>query len=113
MQIMQGSWNELVQDPAKKIMSKFKALRKALRVWSSSLSSLAETISNTKQVILFLNTLEEARDLTLEEWNFRATLLDHLANLLSRAKTITGVAVKPPFEQSPKIISRGNCQNDG
>jgi hypothetical protein len=37
-------------------------------------------------VILFLDTLEEFRDLALEEWNFRKILQEHLTNLLEQQR---------------------------
>jgi hypothetical protein len=33
-----------------------------------------------------LDTLEEFRDLALEEWNFRKIIQDHLANLLEQQR---------------------------
>jgi hypothetical protein len=69
-------------DPAKLITAKFKALRGALRNWQSQLSNLKSTIANIKLVISFLDLIEECRDLSLEEWNFRDLLNRKLSDLL-------------------------------
>jgi hypothetical protein len=37
-------------------------------------------------VLSFLDMLEESRDLTLEEWNFRRIIQEHLANLLEQQR---------------------------
>jgi hypothetical protein len=44
-------------------------MRKALREWHINLQSLAKTIENNKMMVLFFDSLEEFRDLSLEEWN--------------------------------------------
>lgn len=63
-------------------MGKFKTLRRVLRAWAAKLSSLNATIANNKLIIQFLDTMEEYRDLTLEEWNFRDVVQRHLSSLL-------------------------------
>jgi hypothetical protein len=79
MQIMQYGWSIPVgtYDKAKRVMGKFKNLRRVLRTWQLQLSNLASVISNNKMVILFLDILEEFRDLSLEEWNFRKIVQDN------------------------------------
>jgi hypothetical protein len=62
--------------------SKFKTLRKILRRWHSKISNLAKVIENIKVIIFFLDTLEETRDLSLEEGNFRKLIQEHLEKLL-------------------------------
>jgi L-lactate utilization protein LutB len=59
-------------------------LRKVLRQWHAQISNMATTIQNNKMIVSFLDTLEEFRDLALEEWNFRNIVLDHLENLLEQ-----------------------------
>lgn len=66
-------------DPAKLISAKFKALRSGLRAWQSSLSNLKSTISNIKLVMSLLDLMEEWRDLSLQEWNFRDILSQKLS----------------------------------
>jgi hypothetical protein len=83
---MSHGWNmaTLQRDKAKNITAKFKNLRRVLRAWRSQLLNLATTITNNKNVLMLLNTLEEFRDLSLEEWNFRAIVQEHLTNLLEQ-----------------------------
>ena len=71
--LLQKEWtnNQHHGDCTKTITSKFKALRKALKAWHSNLSSLKANIANVKLVSEFLETIEDFRDLNLEEWNFR------------------------------------------
>jgi hypothetical protein len=52
-----------------------------LRCWYANISNLASNIKNNKMVIGFLDTLEEFRDLSLEDWNFRPIVQDNLARL--------------------------------
>lgn len=73
-------------DKAKVVGAKFKNLRRVLKTWKNQLPNLAKTIQNCKDVVLLLNTLEESRDITLEEWNFRATVIDQLKSLLSQQR---------------------------
>jgi hypothetical protein len=88
MQVMDFGWgipnNE--QGKAKRVGAKFKALRKVRRQWHSQISNLTKTIENSKTIISFPNILEESRDLSLEEWNFRNLLQDHLAKLLEQQR---------------------------
>jgi hypothetical protein len=71
MQVMRNGWNlpNAQSDVAKKLGLKFKNLRKALRDWHSNPHSLAKTIENNKMMALFFDSLEEFRDLSLQEWN--------------------------------------------
>jgi hypothetical protein len=73
MPVMQHGWNLAVRpmDSAKKMMAKFKNLRRVLRCWYAQISNLATSIHNNKMVLSFLDTIEEFRDLSLEEWNFK------------------------------------------
>jgi hypothetical protein len=63
-------------------MGKFKNLRRILRTWQADLSNLAKTIENNRTVLSFIATMEEFMNLTLEEWNFRKVIQEHLENLL-------------------------------
>ena len=71
-------------DCAKIISAKFKNLRRVIRTWQAHLSSLKANITNVKLVLSFLCILEEFRDLTLMEWNFRNTLQQKLVSLLKQ-----------------------------
>jgi hypothetical protein len=50
------------------------------------LSNLAATITSNKLILQFLDILEEFRDLSLEEWNFRALVQENLKNLLENQR---------------------------
>lgn len=84
--VMQRGWNyePPFTDKAKVIGAKFKNLRRELRSWKSSLPSLAKVIQSTKEVLIFLDVIEESRDLSLQEWNFRSVISSHLASLLQQ-----------------------------
>jgi hypothetical protein len=88
MQIMENGWNlpNSQSDVAKKPALKFKNLRRALRDWQSSLQSLTKTIENNKMLILLLDSLEEFRDLSLEEWNARNIFQSNIESLLQQQK---------------------------
>jgi hypothetical protein len=73
MQTLEHEWNLPCNQvhKAKELGAKFKTLRKVLRQWHSQISNLTKVIENNKVTLAFLDTLEEFRDLALEEWNFR------------------------------------------
>lgn len=52
----------------------FKNLRRVIKSWQVHLSSLKENIANVKLILVLLNILEEFRDLTIFEWNFKKIL---------------------------------------
>jgi hypothetical protein len=62
-------------------------LRRVLKEWQKQISSLASTISTTKELILLLDTQEELGDLSLEEWNFRHILKQHLESFRQHQNT--------------------------
>lgn len=55
-------------------------------MWKNQLPSLAKTIQSCKGVILFLDAIEERRDLSLQEWNFRELVQTQLQTLLNQQK---------------------------
>jgi hypothetical protein len=59
---------------------------KALKLWKQNLSALKTTISNVKLILSFLVLLEEFRDLSIPEWNFKLLLEDKLQSLLRQQK---------------------------
>jgi hypothetical protein len=73
MQVMKHGWNVPINqsNKAKMVTAKLKNLRRVLRAWQGQLSNLNTTINNSKVMLSFLDMIEESRDLTLEEWNFR------------------------------------------
>jgi hypothetical protein len=72
-----------VGDSAKVISTKFKLLRKALKIWSTSISVINKVIDNCNEIILLLDGLEEQRALHISEWNFRNIVKRRLHHLLS------------------------------
>jgi hypothetical protein len=60
-----------LNDAAKNISSKFKALRASLKNWSKHLSNLSLLISNCNKVICFIDALEDRRGLFNPEANLR------------------------------------------
>lgn len=72
------------EDLIKCINMKFKTLWRVLRIWSKQSSNLRLIISNTNEVILFLDTLEKYRALSIQEWNASEILKDHLNLWLKR-----------------------------
>jgi hypothetical protein len=86
--VVQQEWSQptIHSDKAKILTAKLKFLKKTLRDWQQNLSSLAKTIENNKLVLSFLDTLEEFRDLSLEEWNFRQVVKSNLEHLLEKQR---------------------------
>jgi hypothetical protein len=87
-QIAQQGWEEvdIQPDKAKTITAKFKNLRKALRIWQQYLSNLKRNLENIKVVLSLLEIIEESRDLTLMEWNFKEILTANLNHLLEQQR---------------------------
>jgi endonuclease/exonuclease/phosphatase family metal-dependent hydrolase len=78
--IFQDSWNQPIfqPDPAKRLMAKFKRACKHIHGWCKSLPNLTKLIDKVKLVVQLLDFIEESRDLTIQEWNFKEILLLHL-----------------------------------
>ena len=70
---------------AKIITAKFKNLR-VIKAWQGQLFSLKANITNVKLILSLLCILEEFRNLTLHEWNFRFILKQKLLSLLRQQK---------------------------
>jgi hypothetical protein len=85
---LQHGWEipTLQRDSAKNLSAKFKNLRRVFKAWKAQLPNLALAIQNTKDIIQLLDIMEESKDLTLEEWNFRRLLSSHLQELLHQQK---------------------------
>lgn len=90
---MDGIFRTDQVDKAKRLNAKFKNLKRVFKDWKSQLPSLASTIQNAKETVQFLDTIEEFRDLTLEEWNFRVIVEDHIKALLHQQKTTGNIEV--------------------
>jgi hypothetical protein len=61
-------------------------LRRVLRLWHSQLPNPVKAIQNSKLVLLFLDILEELKDLSPQEWNFRSLVQKHIENLLEQQR---------------------------
>jgi hypothetical protein len=84
MDLVTHGWNlpVLQTDKAKCLSAKFKNLRRVLKAWQLQLSNLKSNIDNVKLIMGLLDVLEEFRDLSVIEWNFRHLLQEKLAILL-------------------------------
>jgi hypothetical protein len=72
----------LIRDAAKVITTKFKKLRRVLKEWRKSISNLKQNILNAELILSLLTFMEEYRDLTPVEWNFKLLLENNLVSLL-------------------------------
>jgi hypothetical protein len=75
-----------LKDQAKKISTKFKNLHRLLKMWHSQFSNLNSIIDNNKLMLSFLDVLEETRDLSLQEWNFKLLVQQNLDKLLEQQR---------------------------
>jgi len=75
-----------IADKAKVLTSKFKKLRKDLREWQGSMQNLKTIITNVRHVLMLLELINEHRDLSLEEWNFKIILEKQLLKLLENQR---------------------------
>lgn len=73
-------------DPTKCISFKIKMLRKKLLNWSKNMSKLNSLLTNCNRVIDFLYLIEEARLVSVEEWNFRKIVKGQVIKLLEFRK---------------------------
>jgi hypothetical protein len=64
------------------LIAKFKNLRHDLKRWGKNLSHIKLLIANSNKVILILDKLEEERELSSPEFNFRNIVKVHLKRLL-------------------------------
>src|SRR3954467_5506989 len=88
MECVEQSWNGPCHrdSSAKRISAKFKSLRRALKAWHTKISTVKALIGDCNKVILLLDSLEEARPLTVPERNFRRIVKLHLEDILKLQK---------------------------
>jgi hypothetical protein len=88
MSVFQKAWTgqPILCDKAKNLTAKFKNTRKVLKEWQRSLPKIDKTLGQTKLLIEFIDIIEEHRDLSIEEWNFRELLQTKIAGLLQIQK---------------------------
>jgi hypothetical protein len=84
MSVFQNTWigQPNLIDKAKNLTAKFKITRKVLKEWQRSLSKIDKTVGHIKLLIEFIDIIEEHRDLSIEEWNFRELMQTKIADLL-------------------------------
>lgn len=73
-------------DKVKSLTAKFKLLREKLKEWQAAKTGLKALITNTRVILQFLEVLGEYKDLSIEEWNFREFLKNHLLELLEQQR---------------------------
>jgi hypothetical protein len=88
MNIFQTTWLGLpcLPDKAKNLTTKFKIVRKVLKDWQRSLPKIDKTVREIKLLIEFIDNIEEHRDLSIEEWNFKDIMQQKVAELLNIQK---------------------------
>lgn len=88
LQVVQHGWSIPTNqtDKAKALTAKFKNLRRVLKAWQQQISSLANRIKNTKLILSLMEILEEFRDLSIAEWNFKNILGETLEALLHQQR---------------------------
>jgi hypothetical protein len=84
MELINKSWNmaPIMQDSALNINAKLKYLRAALKKWSRNHSNLHKIIENCNFTLALLDGIEDQRNLSIMEKNFRKILKAHTAKLL-------------------------------
>lgn len=75
-----------LSDPARKLTTKFKNLRKELKEWKLTLPKLSLAIEKIKLVLHLLESIELVRDLSLPEWNFKELVSKKLIGLLKQQR---------------------------
>lgn len=81
---MEKAWQHIVlyKNPSQDITTRFNSLRYGLKKCSKNLSHLGKIIDNTSYVIAIMDGLEDQRDLSTIEKNFRKSLKAHMLKLL-------------------------------
>jgi hypothetical protein len=84
MNVFQNTWlsQTNLPDKAMNLTTKFKITKKALKEWQRSLPKIEKTVRDIKLLIEFIDIIEEHRDLSIEEWNFRELMQIKVAELL-------------------------------
>ena len=75
-------------DSAKNLVAKFKAVRKGLKSWSKKISQLKKSIENCCFYVKMIDGIEDQRQLSRTERNFRKSLITHTNNLLEAKNEI-------------------------
>jgi hypothetical protein len=88
MGILSDCWAIPLQhvDCAKSLTAKFQNLRLKLKEWQASKIGLHTLIANARAILQFVEFLGDFRDLSVEEWNFKDLLKNHLLGLLEQQR---------------------------
>lgn len=84
---VQHSWNQIGgirNNIVSSLSAKFKRLRYDLKQWSKGLSNIKLQIENCNKVILYIDTIEEYRNLFNTKWNLRKIVKRQLDTLLKQ-----------------------------
>jgi hypothetical protein len=84
LELLEKIWNVPVRAKSSSgiITAKLKNLRYELKRWGKSLSHFKNLVAKCNHVIFLLDQLEDARDLSTPEFNFRNIVKSHLKHLL-------------------------------
>ena len=84
MEVVGNSWllPGINNNPAKELTARLKSVRAGLKKWSRNLSKLHKVIESCSYVLALIDGLEEQRNLSLQEKNFREALRSHQLKLL-------------------------------
>ena len=74
--------NQQLTNSAKDTAARFKCLRMGLKKWSKNLSKLNTNISACNYVLSMIDGIEDQRNLSTIEANFRTIIKNHIAKLL-------------------------------
>ena len=90
LEIVEKAWNLPVKGKcaASILAAKFKNLRYSLKRWGKSLSHLKIMIEKCNKVIFFLDQLEDERNLSIPESNFRKIVKAHFKTCSNHSPNI-------------------------
>ena len=91
MDVVEKAWHKPIRygknsNAASILCQKLKSVCHALSHWSKKISRLSIAIENTNKALLELDSIEDSRQLTTPERNFRSILKKHLLRLLQYQK---------------------------
>ena len=80
IEVVQKAWDKPVKstNETTTLCRKFKHLRHELKIWSKNISKLSIAIANSNKTLKELDDIEDKRNLTLPETNFRNITNKHL-----------------------------------
>jgi hypothetical protein len=84
MEIVNNKWNNAAykSDSTRQITYKFQDIRYGLKKWSKHISNLNQTINNCSFILSMLDGIEDQRNLSVAEHNFKKILENHTRKLM-------------------------------